>query len=97
MPENTNLVYCYGFGRMRTAIAVVIDCLMLLAGIVLVPVSFIRWKSLGFPIESRFQRNTSFDGLACLITILIGIVLICYAVFDLMLRRRSNSAHNDIP
>jgi len=84
---------CYGFklNYMKNALFILIDITFVMTGITLIPIFFKKWKGIGFVLNSKVEMGAPFNGNAYLILILLGMALICYAVFDFILFRKSTA------
>jgi hypothetical protein len=81
--------------NMRKLFTTIFDWIILLAGMIMIPPSFLKWKDTGFSMEGKFDIGTSHTGGACFLTIVIGITLICYAIIDLRMIRKRNGEKQD--
>ena len=73
--------------KMRNLSFIALDVLMILAGIVISPIFFMKWRNIGFSISSKAEYGASFEGNSFIILSLFGIVLTIYGVLDLWLFR----------
>jgi uncharacterized membrane protein len=67
---------------------IIIDAALILIGIIIIPLGVLGWKQAGFLIEAWSDGGT-FEGRATFFTILIGIALALYGLFDMCVFRRS--------
>jgi hypothetical protein len=74
---------------MKNKIIIFLDCMMVLVGIVLAPFFFIKWKGVNFAIDT-WRVGAPREGNAHFFMMILGIVLICYAVFDIKVFRRNS-------
>ncbi len=74
---------------MKNKIFIFIDCLIVLAGIIIAPYFFIEWKGENFAIDT-WRVGATRGGNAHFFMMILGIVLIFYAVFDIMVFRRTS-------
>jgi uncharacterized membrane protein YbhN (UPF0104 family) len=74
---------------MKNKIIIILDCLIVLAGIIIAPYFFIEWKGVNFAIDAWTVGATR-EGNAHFFMMILGIVLILYAVFDVFVFRRTS-------
>ena len=73
---------------MKNKLLIVFDCLVVVAGVILTPFFFLKWKDLNFVIDS-WKVGVTREGNAMFGMMLLGIGLIGYGVFDIWAFRRT--------
>jgi hypothetical protein len=72
--------------KIRRIIGKLRDIALLLIGAILTPWAIFRWHEVGFRIEPQFYAGKK-EGNAFLAVALVGIAMISYGVFNLLLTR----------
>jgi uncharacterized membrane protein len=80
---------------MKNTILVIIDLLFIIAGFFLIPTFFSKWKSIDFTFDLTYKMGNTLEGNTHFIMILLGVALVCYAIFDLFVFRRSSKKRNN--
>jgi hypothetical protein len=77
---------------MRRRLKNIINTLMILIGSALIPWSIWMWSEIGFRFEPKFYAGNR-DGSFFFVLILLGIAMISYALFDLLVLQRIKKHH----
>ncbi len=72
---------------MNRIIGILLDITLVLAGIILTPWAIFKWSEVGFRIEPKFYAGIQ-EGNSFFAATLLGIAMVLYGVFNLLLIRR---------
>jgi hypothetical protein len=74
---------------MKNKLIILFDCLVALAGVLIAPYFFIEWKGVNFAIDT-WKVGATREGNVNFFMMILGIALIFYAAFDILVFRRSS-------
>ena len=81
---------------MKNTSKILIDCLLIILGIPLIPIGFVKWQNEGFVLDASGTMG-SFEGNMGFFTMLLGLALISYAIMDFLIFRMRRSVISEKP
>lgn len=74
--------------KIKRILCIIFDTVLIVAGIIITPFGVLGWRKTGFVLET-WSSGSTFEGRSGFFTIILGIVMVLYGLFDLYVFRRS--------
>jgi hypothetical protein len=74
--------------KVKRILWIIFDAVLIATGIIIAPIGILGWRKTGFILET-WSVGSTFEGRLSFFTIMLGIIMVLYGVFDICVFRRS--------